>query len=449
MKRLKLHHWILLAMVFAIAIGLPLNLLDPTYLVVDDQGSTRTVHLSQIAADFGRGLGDIFLRLLTMVVVPLVVSSLITGVTSMGGPRQLGRFGARALLYYAATSILAITAGILMVNLIDPGGDVDLSILRDHAQGARISPEIAQPGSMHQILWNQLISMIPSNPIEAASSGDMLAIIFFSIMLGVFISASRDGATSSGEQLARFFAALFDVMMKMTLFLVHLAPAGVFGFMLYAAAGKGLAAFEALGWYVLTVFLALAVHACITLPLLLRFLAGRAPMAFAKAMMPALLTAFSTASSSGTLPLTISCAEQRAGISNRVCSFVLPLGATVNMDGTGLYEVVAVLFIAQVSGIDLSVAQQVVVALTALLVSIGAAGIPHAGMVMMVVVLQAVGLDVSLVGLILAVDRVLDMLRTSVNVWSDSTAAAFVAHLDKDSASRKAGLSSRVVTAEE
>ena len=213
--------------------------------------------------------------------------------------------------------------------------------------------------------------------------------------------------------------------MQMTLFVVKFAPIGVFGFTLYAAAGKGPAAFQVLGWYVLTVFIALLIHATVTLPTILKLVTGRSPIAYARGLTTALVTAFSTASSNGTLPLTMQEVEE-AGVKPEVTSFVLPLGATINMDGTALYEAVAVLFIAQVYGIDLTIAQQAIIAVTALLASIGAAGIPHAGMVMMVVVLNAVGLPTSAVALILAVDRILDMLRTTVNVWSDSVAAAVV-----------------------
>jgi Na+/H+-dicarboxylate symporter len=269
--------------------------------------------------------------------------------------------------------------------------------------------------------------MVPKNPFSAlADPGNrsILAVIFFAILLGIFIV--RTGG-KSGKVLSDLFAAGFEVMMSLTMFIIRLAPVGVLGFMLYAAAGKGLDVFQALGWYMLTVICALSFHALITLPLILILLARRKPTEFFRAMSPALLTAFSTASSNGTLPLTITSAEKRAGIPNRVSSFVLPLGATINMDGTALYEAVAVLFIAQAVGNDLGAAQQIVVAITALLASIGAAGIPHAGTVMMVVVLQAVGLPVEYVGLILAVDRVLDMCRTSINVWSDSIATAVVA----------------------
>jgi proton glutamate symport protein len=220
--------------------------------------------------------------------------------------------------------------------------------------------------------------------------------------------------------------------MKMTMAIIALAPLGVMLLMLYVTATHGSAIFSSLAWYMLAVFLALVVHACITLPLILKFVARRNPWEFAKAMSPALLTAFSSASSNGTLPLTMASIEQRAGVRNQTSSFVLPLGATINMDGTALYEVVAVLFIAQLVRIDLTLGDQVVVALTALLASIGAAGIPHAGLVMMVIVLQAVDLPVEKQGLIIAVDRILDMCRTSVNVWSDSCGCAVIDALDDD-----------------
>jgi proton glutamate symport protein len=282
------------------------------------------------------------------------------------------------------------------------------------------------PGGIGTVLWQQLESLIPKNPLAAATEGDMLPVIFFSLLIGVFIGIAehREGSADASV-VRRFFSGLFDVMMEMTLFVVKFAPLGVFGFTLYAAAGKGPAAFRVLGWYVLAVFVALLIHATMTLPTILRFATGRSPVAYMRSMTTALVTAFSTASSNGTLPLTMQNVED-AGVKPQVASFVLPLGATINMDGTALYEAVAVLFIAQVYGIDLTLAQQGLVALTALLASIGAAGIPHAGMVMMVVVLNAVGLPTSAVALILAVDRILDMCRTTVNVWSDSIAAAVV-----------------------
>ena len=403
------------------AIGLPLN-------VMAEEGSIDP-EVTATVATVGQEVGDLFLRLLKMIVVPLIVSSLITGVTSMGSMKRLGSMGGRTMGYYLLTSALAIMTGLIMVNIIRPGVGADLLRLEAGAEG-EVMPEIVSSGeeqSLGEVLWLQLKNMVPTNPLEASAEGDMLPIIFFSILLGIFINATGGHA---GGTLRKFFEALFEVMMKMTLFIILLAPVGVFGFMLFAAAGKGIGAFEALGWYALTVAVALAIHAFFTLPILLTLFARRNPWQFIKDMAPALLTAFSTASSNATLPLTINCVEERAGISNRVSSFVLPLGATINMDGTALYEAVAVLFIAQVYGADLSLAQQAIVAITALLASVGAAGIPHAGTVMMVVVLQAVGLPVTAVGLILAVDRILDMGRTAVNVWSDSTAAAVINRYD-------------------
>ena len=414
---LELHHWILIGMALGALLGLPLN-------IMAEKGS---LHPSwpQAIAFLGQQLGTLFLRLLQMVVVPLIVCSLIKGVTGLGNLGQLGKLGAMTFAYYICTSLLAITTGIVLVNVVQPGAGALLSALSPGAEPEAALPEALQAQqSLGAVLWNQVLRMIPSNPVAAAAEGNMLAIIFFSLLLGIFISITSG---ESGRILARLFQAGFEVMMRITLFVIRLAPFGVFGFMLHAAASKGLSVFADLALYMVTVFCGLCFHALLTLPVLLVIFTGRSPLAFAKAMSPALVTAFSTASSNATLPLTMASAEKRAGLDQRIGSFVLPLGATVNMDGTALYEAVAVLFIAQAYGIDLSLGQQVVVAFTALLASIGAAAIPHAGLVMMVIVLNAVGLPASAVGLIIAVDRLLDMCRTAVNVWSDSTATAVVA----------------------
>jgi Na+/H+-dicarboxylate symporter len=415
-KRLQLHHWILIAMGLGAALGLTLNW-------AGNQGMVDADIVGNVAI-VGKEVGDLFLRLLQMLVVPLIVSSLITGVTGMGDLRTLGSIGGRAIAFYLTTSFLAILTGIAVVNLIRPGDGAELALLEEGAADGPLLTEA--PSSIGVVLWEQLESLIPKNPLAAATEGDMLPVIFFSLLIGVFIGLAehREGSKDASV-VRRFFSGLFDVMMQMTLFVVKLAPLGVFGFTLYAAAGKGPAAFQVLGWYVLTVFIALLIHATVTLPVILKLVTGRSPIAYARKLTTALVTAFSTASSNGTLPLTMQEVEE-AGVKPEVTSFVLPLGATINMDGTALYEAVAVLFIAQVYGVDLNLAQQGLIALTALLASIGAAGIPHAGMVMMVVVLNAVGLPTSAVALILAVDRILDMCRTTVNVWSDSVAAAVV-----------------------
>jgi len=357
-----------------------------------------------------------------MITVPLIVTSLVTGVSSVGDTRRFGRLFGKTLVYYVSTSFLAIVTGITAVNLIRPGFGAELP-------GGSEAVLAAHEGSLTSIVAELVNSMIPPNPVQALADAHFLSIITFSILTGIFIVYTGG---RSGQVLRELFQAGFDVMMNLTVFIIRLAPVGVFGFVVYATASQGIGVFESLGWYMLTVLLGLVFHATVTLPLILKFVARRSPVKYVRAVSPALMTAFSTASSNGTLPLTLSCVEQQAGISNRISSFVLPLGATVNMDGTALYEAVAVLFIAQAYFGAVPLHSQIVVALTALLASIGAAGIPHAGLVMMAIVLQAVGLPLEAQGLIIAVDRVLDMFRTSVNVWSDTCGCAVMARFDPD-----------------
>jgi proton glutamate symport protein len=372
--------------------------------------------VSRNITSFAKFIGDLFLRMLKMITVPLIITSLITGVAGLGNSAELGRMFGRTLLYYAATSMLAIITGLIIVNIVQPGIGANLP-------GGTEQVLAGGDESLSGILFGLLENLIPTNPIAAVANGQFLSIITFSILFGVFLI--RTGGASA-EFFRKFFQSSFEIIMNMTLAIIKLAPIGVLGFMIYATSSQGLTIFITLAWYMLAVFLSLLIHATIVLPLLVKYIAKRSPLEYAKAMSPALMTAFSTASSNGTLPLTISCVEQRAGVSNRVSSFVLPLGATINMDGTALYEAVAVLFIAQAYHGDVTIAQQVVVAITALLASIGAAGIPHAGLVMMAIVLQAVNLPLEAQGIIIAVDRVLDMCRTSVNVWSDSCGCAVI-----------------------
>lgn len=379
--------------------------------------------IAKRAGAWFKRLGGLFLRLLQMVAVPLIVTSLVTGILGLGGTEGVGRMFRRTLSYYLVTSFLAIVTGLLVVNLIRPGLGNQLA--------PAAAPEIVEPASLGEVLFAQLEALIPSNPLGALVAPDFLSIIAFTIAFSLF--TIRVGGKVL-ERIRTAATAGFEVMMAMTTAIIHLAPLGVFFLIAYVTATQGASVFRSLAWYVLAVSLALAIHAMITLPLIVRFVAKRSPWEYARAMSPALLTAFSSASSNGTLPLTMSSVEKRAGVSNRTGAFVLPLGATINMDGTALYEAVAVLFIAQLHhGQNLPLSQQVVVAFTALLASVGAAGIPHAGLVMMVIILQAVGLPVELQGVILAVDRVLDMARTSVNVWSDSCGCAVVETLERAS----------------
>lgn len=359
-------------------------------------------------------LAELFLRLLKMIIVPLILTSIVSGVVGIGEIKGLGRIGAKTLMYYIATSMLAIWTGQILVNLIKPGVGADLGLVN--------APEGVKAAD--QSLWDILLRMIPSNPFESIAKADILPVIVFCILFGIFL-IQLEG--KKRDSLQGLFESGFEVMMKMTRFIIAFAPLGIFGLIARIVASTGFEPFKSLGIYFLTVLIGLIFHGSITLPLLVRLFAKINPFRYAQAMSPALLTAFSTSSSSATLPLTIESAEDRAGISNRTTSFVLPLGATINMDGTALYECVAVIFIAQAYGIELTFSEQTMVALTALLASIGAAGIPMAGLVMMSIVLKAVGLPLEGIGLILAVDRLLDMCRTAINVWSDACGTAIIA----------------------
>ncbi|MEE2658148.1 MAG: dicarboxylate/amino acid:cation symporter [Candidatus Latescibacterota bacterium] len=405
---LALHWQILLALVLGSAAG----------LLLGD---------SVLAIGF---FGDLFLKGLKMVIVPLISTSIITGIAGLGSAGSMGRLGGKTALYYTTTSLFAILTGLVLVKLIRPGQGLDLGLVE---QPERLVESMAKFGDgPWQALTRLLLDLVPANPIAAMAEGKMLQIIFFSILLGYFITKAPERHRTTLEGFCR---GLFEVVMHITHFVLTFAPLGIFALVARTVATTGLEVFAGLGWYALTVFLGLVVHATITLPMLLRLFGGLSPIRHAVAMSPALMTAFSTSSSSATLPLTLDSLENRAGVSNRVTSFVAPLGATVNMDGTALYECVAAIFIAQVYGIELTFGQQFLVVITALLASVGAAGIPMAGLVMISVILTAVGLPLEGVGLIIAVDRVLDMCRTTVNVWSDSCGAGLIASTENENLS--------------
>ncbi|HVR28665.1 MAG TPA: dicarboxylate/amino acid:cation symporter [Thermoanaerobaculia bacterium] len=364
-------------------------------------------------------LGTIFMRLLRMVIVPLIFTSIVSGVAGIGDPRSLGRLGAKTLAYYLCTSLFAILVGLVLANGIRPGAQLH------PPEGVVISPDqIERPGSLAEIL----IRMIPENPIQAASEGDILGLIFFALAFGLAIMFLPERGRTF---LTEAFQTAFEAMMKLTGGLIRLAPLGVLGLIAGAISTMGFGVFAQVAKYMLTVALGLSFHFFVVLPALYFLLTRRSPVAHWRAMVAPMQLAFSTSSSSATLPVTMNTVERKAGVSNKVASFVLPLGATVNMDGTALYECAGVLFIAQALDVGLTVGQQAMVVLTALLASIGAAGIPSAGLVMIFIVLEAVNLSnpaaFALVGVMLAVDRPLDMFRTMVNVTSDTVGAAVIA----------------------
>ena len=362
-------------------------------------------------------LSEVFLRLLRMAIMPLIITSITAAVISVGERRNLGILGARTFGYYVISSLLAIITGLILVNLFKPG--VGSTIQLDEA--------VTEIPATRQSFGDLLIDIIPENPFAALAEGQVLPIIFFCILLGYFITQLDEPYKT---QLGGFFQAGFQAMMKLTRFVVWSAPLGVFGINAMIVATTGFEAFRTLGFYFVVVLIGLAIHAAITLPILLRLFTGKNPMRHYRGMPPALITAFSTCSSIVTLPLTMEAVTDNSKVSEKISSFVLPIGATVNMDGTALYECVATIFIAQIYGFDLTFAEQGIVVVTALLASIGAASVPMAGLVMMSIILTAVGLPLEGVALILAVDRILDMFRTAVNVLSDSVGTVIVAKLD-------------------
>ncbi|MEE9492457.1 MAG: dicarboxylate/amino acid:cation symporter [Gammaproteobacteria bacterium] len=414
--RLALHWQILIALALAVLAGLS----------VGKETVLFGIHFYALF-DF---IGTIFLNALKMIIVPLIVSSMISSISGMGNVGDLGRLGGKTIAFYFISSLLAIMVGLTVVNIIQPGivdGQPAKEILGSNpADIAEVIEKV--DGHSATDIFNIFINMVPANIVAAAANGQMLGLIFFSILFGYFITRIDSDAAKTQT---RFWQGIMDVMMEMTNWIMKFAPIGVFALVAKVIAGIDNEQMDVLaismGSFTLSVLLALGIHAFITLPVILSVVARVNPLRHYRAMSPALLTAFSTASSSATLPLTMECVQERAGVSNRTSSFVLPLGATVNMDGTALYECVAAMFIAQAYGLELSLSTQFLIVTVALLTSIGVAGIPAASLVAITIILTAIGLPIEAIGLILAVDRILDMFRTSVNVFSDSCAAVVIA----------------------
>lgn len=411
MFRLSLHWQIAIALLLAASAGL-LTHVDSTFF---------GIHLLAVYTF----LGTLFLNGLKMLIVPLIVTSIIAGISGQRGFDGLGRLGGKTLGYYVTTSTLAVLVGLLLVNLTQPGvinGEPAAQLIGLNADVAGALDKVAQRSEND--LVGIFLRMVPANIVAAAVHGEMLGLIMFSLLFGYFMT--RLPGNLYGTQ-QRFWEGASQTMLAMTGFVMRFAPLGIFGLVAKVVATSGLDSFHSVAVFFFTVLAALAIHLFVILPLLLKVLGKIRPERHFKAMAPAMLTAFSTASSSATLPLTMECVEKRAGVSERVSAFVLPLGATVNMDGTALYECVVVLFIAQAYGVDLSIAQQMVVVLLAILTSIGVAGIPAASLVAITLILDQFGLPAEAIGLVLATDRILDMCRTTVNMFSDSCGAVIIA----------------------
>jgi len=371
------------------------------------------------AADQVGWIGDLFMKLLRMIIVPLVLTSIISGVASVGSGRDIGRLFSKTLGYYALSSVLAALTGLFFVNLIRPGRGATLA-----PTGEGQLPELATPSSPVELI----LDIVPDNVVRAAADADMLAIIFFCIVFGASIAALPE---KTREPVIKLFDALFHTMMQLTSGIIKFLPIGVFALITRMVATTGFDAFRPLALYALTIFSGVTIHFLVTLPILLIVLGRISPRIHFANMREPLLIAFSTSSSGATLPVTMKVVEEKVGVSNKIASFILPMGATVNMDGTAVFECAGALFIAQALGFELTLMTQGVVVLTALLASIGAAAVPSAGLVVIFIVLDAIGLggpEVNvIVGSMLAIDRPLDMYRTMVNIFGDSCGAAIIA----------------------
>ena len=371
--------------------------------------------------------GEVFLNLLTMMVVPLVMASVMSGIIGLGDIRKLGRPGGLAVTYYLMTTVLAVIVGLLMVNLIQPGVGVDQTTLDASLAEGQVSTAGREDADLGTILRGLVLMLFTDNLIESAAETSLLPLILFSIIFAGMLTTMGTRV----QALTEIIVQVNEALLSFILLLMKLAPFGIFCLVTArfgeAQAGGNLGAvLQQTGAYFGTVLAGLGVHAFLTLPLILWIFTRRNPFRFMYQMSQALLTAFSTASSTATLPITMNCAVEKAKVSKQSSDFVLPLGATINMDGTALYEAAAAIFIAQAIGFELTITSQLVIAVTATMAAIGAAGIPEAGLVTMVIVLNAVGLPVEYIGLILSVDWLLDRFRTAVNVFGDSLGSAVV-----------------------
>lgn len=437
--KLKPHWQIILSLFLATLLGYLFRQFGKDAGVVE--GSIKILTL----------LGDLFMGLLKMIIVPLVASSVISGIASLHGVKGFGRMLGKTTGFYALSSLLAICLGLLLVNVIQPGlvdGAPNESI-REAITEREASPDevskiadaqvaaVGQAGFFDQ-LSGFFVRMIPTNVIEsAASNGQMLGLIFFSICFAIAMTRIP---VNQIQPIRDVIVSINDTMIVLTQAIMRLAPIGVFALIVPVVYQTGIEIFAGLGRYFVTVLLALGIHLFLVMPILLRVLAGVNPLDHFRGMQTALLTAFSTASSSATLPVTMRCIQENAGVSKGTASFTLPLGATVNMDGTALYECVAVMFVAQVMGIEMSLAAQFMVVLSALLTSIGVAGIPSASLVAILIILNNSGIpnaDKAVI-VLLSVDRLLDMSRTAVNVFGDSCAAIVIAKSEGEMLYKKA-----------
>jgi Na+/H+-dicarboxylate symporter len=401
-KKIRLSTKILIGLILGVGVGWILSLTGG----------------KSIAEDIIKPFGTLFLNLIKMIIVPLVFSSLVIGSASVGDVKKLGRIGVKTMVYYLLTTAGAVILGLILGNIIAPGANVNLG------EAAKQSAEIPKAPGIAEVL----LGIIPTNPVKAFVDGNMLQIIFFAIFVGIAITFVGKKA----EGVKKFFDEFAEIMYKITGIVMAYAPIGVFALIVPVVTAYGASVLMPLFKVIIAVYVGCILHAAIVYSSCVWGFAKMSPWKFFKGIFPAQVIAFTTCSSSGTLPATMKCTEENLGVSKQVSSFVLPLGATVNMDGTALYQGVCALFVAQFFGIELSLAQQAMIVLTATLASIGTAGVPGAGLLMLTMVLQQANLPIEGIALIAGIDRILDMIRTTINITGDASAAVIVAHSEGD-----------------
>ncbi|MCB9681774.1 MAG: dicarboxylate/amino acid:cation symporter [Alphaproteobacteria bacterium] len=432
MRKLELHWQILIGMVAGLVVGLVLNLAGPGLsAAIGTEGPLHAVAMFVVHLnDF---VGDLFLRLLRFIAVPIVLFSLVVGASSLNDLQKLSRIGGRTIAIYLVTTALAITTGLVLADLVQPGHWVSAE-LRDTLAATGVAAAADKiDKAVAPDVWATLLDIVPANPFASLASGNMLQVVFAALAIGVALTlVPRDKA----EPVIRVADGLTETIIKLVHLVMLTAPIAVFALIVRVIATLGLDVLGALLVYTTTVVAGLAVMMGVVYPGLLRLFTGMGLRRFYGAIAPAQLLAFSSSSSSATLPVTMECVDERLGCGEDVTSFVIPLGATINMDGTALYQGVAAMFIAQIYGLDLGVTAQLTIVLTATLASIGTAGVPGVGLIMLVIVLQSVGMPEDVmkggIAIIFSVDRLLDMCRTTCNVTGDCMVAAVVAHAEGD-----------------
>lgn len=406
-KKLGLTTWIFIALLLGAVTGIILHYLVPSGYVKD------TVVINGVFYVLGNG----FLRLMQMLVVPLVFCSLICGSSAIGDTQTLGKVGVKTIAFYIFTTAVAVTLAITVASLINPGMGLDISSIQ------QAETTVAEKTSFADTLLN----IIPKNPIQGLAEGNMLQVIVFALLIGIILAKLGEKA----DIVSNFFSQFNDIMMEMTTMVMKVAPIGVFCLIAKTFAGIGFNAFVPMLKYMVAVFIALAIQCLVVYQGMLKGFTGLSPIRFIRKFLPVMGFAFSTATSNATIPLSIETLEREMGVSRKISSFTIPLGATINMDGTAIMQGVAVVFAAQAFGIPLGIPDYVTVIATATLASIGTAGVPGVGLITLSMVFNSVGLPIEGIALIMGIDRILDMARTAVNITGDAVCTTIVASQDK------------------